>query len=64
LQNSTGFELKKLNIHDFTIELEKSLHRALREGKGRGGIWNAKWAEFIEKTQQPAKKKFGNSPMN
>jgi uncharacterized lipoprotein (TIGR02269 family) len=40
------FEVKHINIHSWTIVLEKSIHEKIHAGK-QGGPWNAAWRKYI-----------------
>jgi uncharacterized lipoprotein (TIGR02269 family) len=40
------FELKRIDIHAFTILLPRSIHRGLHSGAPAGGQWNEAWRQF------------------
>jgi hypothetical protein len=42
------FSRQGINIHDYTLELETDLHRAIPAGGPRGGAWNQAWRDFFE----------------
>ncbi|MFP2929085.1 TIGR02269 family lipoprotein [Pyxidicoccus sp. 3LG] len=41
------FQFKRINIHDWTLVIEKHIHERIHYG-ARGGPWNAAWRQFIE----------------
>ncbi|MFE8604148.1 SitA6 family polymorphic toxin lipoprotein [Archangium violaceum] len=40
------FELRGINIHQWTMFIEKELHKSIHRGES-GGPWNAAWRQFI-----------------
>ncbi len=43
----TWFERKGIDIHQWTMFIETSLHKSIHRGAG-GGAWNAAWRQFRE----------------
>ncbi|MCP3135813.1 SitA6 family polymorphic toxin lipoprotein [Pyxidicoccus xibeiensis] len=49
----TWFKGKGINIHEWTLVIEKPIHERIHYG-ARGGPWNAAWRQFIEDNNEEA----------
>lgn len=49
----TWFTLKGVNIHSWTIVIEKSIHEKIHAGR-MGGPWNAEWRSYINQNLHSA----------
>jgi uncharacterized lipoprotein (TIGR02269 family) len=47
------FSLKGINIHSWTIVIEKSIHEKIHHGRS-GGPWNGEWRQYISANFQTA----------
>ncbi len=46
----TWFTFRGVNIHEWTLVMDKQLHQSIHRGEA-GGPWNAEWAHYIRYNQ-------------
>lgn len=46
------FEMRGINVDDYTIQLPHQLHVEIHSGGPRGGKWNQTWREFFDLNPQ------------
>jgi uncharacterized lipoprotein (TIGR02269 family) len=45
------FRRSGVDIHKFTILIPEHIHRQVHSGKGRGGMWNQAWRDYMRANQ-------------